>query len=216
MNKHPAVSRILSRGVICALAVNVWGIFPLPAEEKPGGELLYNGIRLPATWPPHEPYTREPMAVPYLTHPPEVIPIDVGRQQFVDDFLVQETTLRRVFHRPEESTVNPVVRKVWVLSLAIGRRPGHESTANMPSLTKALAWTARDLVPWVGADHLDPHHPDPQFHDIEPRMVQPRRGGVRERHAGIVLDLAGTGERHLHQAQDSQAQRGPRWRDFHP
>ena len=53
------------------------------------GELLYNGIRLPKQWPPHtqNPNCLEPMPLPYLEHSPEVIPIDVGRQLFVDDFL---------------------------------------------------------------------------------------------------------------------------------
>ncbi|MHC4690972.1 MAG: hypothetical protein ACYS5F_15300 [Planctomycetota bacterium] len=52
------------------------------------GEILYNGIVLPDEWPPRTyEMTREPMPVPYLENPPEDIPIDVGRQLFVDDFL---------------------------------------------------------------------------------------------------------------------------------
>ena len=35
---------------------------------------------------------------PYLVDPPAVIPIDVGRQLFVDDFLIQSTSLTRRFH----------------------------------------------------------------------------------------------------------------------
>ena len=44
---------------------------------------------LPEVWPPQhlDPDSAEPMPVPYLQHPPKVIPIDVGRQFFVDDFL---------------------------------------------------------------------------------------------------------------------------------
>jgi len=50
------------------------------------GETLYNGIELPDQWPPQrKELTREPMPVPYLKNPPKVIPIDVGRQLFVDD-----------------------------------------------------------------------------------------------------------------------------------
>jgi hypothetical protein len=65
--------------------------------------VLYNGIELPADWPPRrQALTREPMRVPYLESPPSVIPIDVGRQLFVDDFLIAETTLKRVFHRAWE------------------------------------------------------------------------------------------------------------------
>jgi len=46
------------------------------------GETLYNGITLPDVWPPRAPVMSagEPMPVPYLAHPPAVIPIDVGRQ----------------------------------------------------------------------------------------------------------------------------------------
>jgi len=76
-----------------------------------GGETLYNGITLPDPWPPkygRDP--REPMPVPYLAEPPAIIPIDVGRQLFVDDFLVQETTLTRTFHRPEPYKDNPVLK----------------------------------------------------------------------------------------------------------
>ena len=81
-----------------------------------GGEVLYNGIRLPAEWPPRlPPPTEKPMPVPYLADPPEVVPIDVGRQLFVDDFLIEKTDLARTFHRPEYHTGNPVVTpdKAW-------------------------------------------------------------------------------------------------------
>src|SRR5690554_6020865 len=66
--------------------------------------LLYNGVRLPAIWPPQDqdPASTLPMRVPYLENPPEIINIDVGRQLFVDDFLVEETTLDRVFHQAEK------------------------------------------------------------------------------------------------------------------
>lgn len=75
------------------------------------GEALYNGIVLPDQWPPKiEKLTREPMPVPYLIHPPAVIPIDVGRQLFVDDFLVEETTLKRTYHRPEYYPGNPILK----------------------------------------------------------------------------------------------------------
>ena len=80
------------------------------------GELLHNGIRLPAEWPPRDrKLTREPMPVPYLAQPPKVIGIDVGRQLFVDDFLIEDTSLKRSFHRPEYHAANPVVTydKPW-------------------------------------------------------------------------------------------------------
>jgi hypothetical protein len=61
------------------------------------GELLFNGIRLPSPWLPRRAYSLEPMPLPYLERPPAVIPIDVGRQLFVDDFLIAETTLTRTW-----------------------------------------------------------------------------------------------------------------------
>ena len=75
------------------------------------GELLYNGIRLPEAWPPRtfDPADHSPMPVPYLEHVPAVIPIDVGRQLFVDDFLIEETTLSRTCHRARKYENNPVL-----------------------------------------------------------------------------------------------------------
>lgn len=74
--------------------------------------ILYNGIELPATWPPQggDVLSTEPMKVPYLADPPKAIPIDVGRQLFVDDFLVEHTDLRRKFHAAEKYAGNPVLK----------------------------------------------------------------------------------------------------------
>ena len=73
-------------------------------------ETLYNGIVLSAAWPPRteSPLDTQPMRVPYLEHPPEVIPIDIGRQLLVDDFLIQETQFARHFCRPVKHPGNPV------------------------------------------------------------------------------------------------------------
>ena len=66
-----------------------------PGDETKTTEVLYNGITLPKVWPPRdmEPDVHRPMPVPYLQSPPDVIPIDVGRQLFVDDFLIEYTDL---------------------------------------------------------------------------------------------------------------------------
>jgi hypothetical protein len=74
-------------------------------------ETLPNGIVLPDPWPPRAlEYPSAPMCLSYLQAPPAVIPIDVGRQLFVDDFLVGQTTLQRTFHRPEPFADNPVLK----------------------------------------------------------------------------------------------------------
>ena len=81
-------------------------------HDASGGELLYNGIQLPDPWPPRDmnPDSYDPMPVPYLQSPPEVIPIDVGRQLFVDDFLIEYTDLKRHFHQPVKHEGNPVLK----------------------------------------------------------------------------------------------------------
>lgn len=89
-----------------------------PWQEN-DGELLYNGIRLPKVWPPRhqDATTRDVQPVPYLDHPPEVIPIDVGRQLFVDDFLIADTTLTRRFHKAEKYEGNPILQPETPLEL---------------------------------------------------------------------------------------------------
>ncbi len=91
------------------------------AEE---GELLYNGIRLPSVWPPKiKDVPAEPVTPAYLTSPPAVIPIDVGRQLFVDDFLIEKTTLTRTHHRPTYHAKNPVLTGGMVFSDGVFHDP---------------------------------------------------------------------------------------------
>lgn len=71
--------------------------------------VLHNGIELPQEWPPAGACDVEKLP-PYLVSPPEVIPIGVGRQLFVDDFLVESTTLERTFHAAEQFFGNPVLK----------------------------------------------------------------------------------------------------------
>jgi len=88
-------------------------------------EQLYNGVCLPERWPPEleNGESREPTAVPYLESPPAVIPIDVGRQLFVDDFLIESTTLTRRFHAAELHETNPVLRPEAEMELNGGECP---------------------------------------------------------------------------------------------
>src|SRR5688572_5035126 len=82
----------------------------LPAVAQTTGEVLYNGITMPAVWPPKSLPTQAYRVPSYLTTPPSVIPVNVGRQLFVDDFLVESTTLTRTQHRPVMYSGNPVMR----------------------------------------------------------------------------------------------------------
>lgn len=85
---------------------------PVNKATGPKPEKLYNGIELPDQWPPRflDPASAAPMEVPYLQKPPKVIPIDVGRQLFVDDFLIEKSTLRRIYHHPKKHPGNPVFK----------------------------------------------------------------------------------------------------------
>lgn len=92
-------------------------------QRNPVGEsevVLHNGIRLPGEWPPRygEPQGPKEMPVPYLEDKPQVIPINVGRQLFVDDFLIKETDMHRIFHSPRQYLTNPVLKadREWELT----------------------------------------------------------------------------------------------------
>lgn len=75
------------------------------------GELLHNGICLPKIWPPAGTFTTASATPPYLTSPPDVIDISLGRQLFVDVFLIDEMDryLRLDYSRPTYSRHNPVL-----------------------------------------------------------------------------------------------------------
>jgi hypothetical protein len=90
----------------------------LHAEEKPSPEkskqTLYNGIELPQQWPPRiktmaPAHETDPVVPAYLQKPPAVIPIDVGRQLLVDDFLIEDSNLKRSFYALKPYNKNPIL-----------------------------------------------------------------------------------------------------------
>ena len=106
--KHvPAGARISLGKWAIALGFERVAAPNVPAEA----ETLYNGIVLPETWPPEDVDTKSdaPMPVPYLAAPPKAIPIDIGRQLFVDDFLIESTDLLQTYHLPEKHPGNPIL-----------------------------------------------------------------------------------------------------------
>jgi hypothetical protein len=121
------------------------------AEE---GEVLYNGIRLPTPWPPALTEIPEELPMPaYLKDPPAVIPIDVGRQLFVDDFLIAKTTLTRTHHRPTCHAKNPVQTGGMVFSDGVWYDP-EDKTFKMWYMAKggtAYA-TSKDGLAWEKPD----------------------------------------------------------------
>ena len=84
----------------------------------------YNGLEVQSVWPPRTIETgADPLPVPYLVRPPRVVPIDIGRQLFVDDFLVEHTTLTRVFHAAKPHDLAPVLSPQTNLELNLGHCP---------------------------------------------------------------------------------------------
>jgi hypothetical protein len=88
-----------------------WTPNPNPPQtfNPNGGPVLYNGIQLPAAWPPLNSPSQTYTVAPYLVNEPAVIPIDLGRQLFVDDFLIADTNLTRVQHQAVMYPGNPVL-----------------------------------------------------------------------------------------------------------
>ena len=106
------------------------------AAESPAGTTLYNGIALANPWPPRRrSLTDTPLTPPYLVDPPAVIPIDLGRQLFVDDFLIEQTSLVRTFHRAEYHPASPVLSPTtpWEIRDPYADRTNtHKNPAAMP------------------------------------------------------------------------------------
>ena len=78
-------------------------------------EKLYNNIVLPDAWPPRDidPLDMSEIEVPYLKNKPEIIDISVGRQLFVDDFLISELNgLYPFYHKAVKYEGNPVLTPV--------------------------------------------------------------------------------------------------------
>ena len=88
-------------------------------------EILYNGIKLPDNWPPKLDVelfvNRDLVPVPYLDNPPNVITLGVGRELFVDDFLIEKTSCNRTFHYPEKYENNPILKPETQLELGEGK-----------------------------------------------------------------------------------------------
>lgn len=89
--------RVYTRALTSAEIAQLFGSSVITVA---GGEHLYNGIVMPKNFPPPTLPTQVARTPYYLNNPPLVIPINVGRQFFVDDFLIEHSTLQRTPHRP--------------------------------------------------------------------------------------------------------------------
>lgn len=120
-----------------------------PLSGAGGGTTLYNGIRLADPWPPRRrSLPALPLTPPYLVDPPAVIPIDVGRQLFVDDFLIDRTSLVRTFHRAEYHPASPILTPTtkWETHDPYAdRTKTHPNPAAMP-FSDGVFYDPKDLV----------------------------------------------------------------------
>lgn len=116
------MTRVLSLLALVALFACSSGLKPEPGPTPdpvpapvlpvpdPTAKLLYNGIELPDIWPPKVPVSAVlgGMSPFYLASKPDVIDISLGRQLFVDDFLIAHSTVKRVWHQAEYYPANPI------------------------------------------------------------------------------------------------------------
>lgn len=70
-------------------------------------ERLYNNVILEDGF---DKVGSDPDRVPYLENPPEVIDVTVGRQLFVDGFLIEKTDLTPEYHKAKKLGCNPVLK----------------------------------------------------------------------------------------------------------
>ena len=168
------------------------------------GEVLYNGITLPEVWPPKnlDKYSGE-MPVPYLSSKPAVININTGRQLFVDDFLIESTSLTRKWHKAQKYEGNPVMEPETEQELGrpYANNPSqtygsvaapfsggvwYDSTDRLYKMWYNAGWhdgtalaTSKDGFTWERAEY-----------DVEPgtNLVIPHREGVRRDSSAVILD----------------------------
>lgn len=122
MNEMNRRDFIRNAGLVLSTALVPKMAFPsFPREDASFGSVLYNGIRLPDVWPPVDMRVNyDPMPVPYLANRPEIVPIDLGRQLFVDNFLIERTDMERRAHTPRKMSFNPVLKPETELEQGYG------------------------------------------------------------------------------------------------
>jgi hypothetical protein len=142
----------------------------LQQSSPPRRETLYNGIVLANPWPPNRAeVSDEPHTPPYLADPPPIINIDLGRQLFVDDFLIEESSLWREFHRATYYTANPVLTPVrdWE------KRDPHAQVTGLPPSPSAMVFS------------------DGVFFDPSDRLFKMWYMGGYQQHTGVAFSRDG-------------------------
>ena len=112
MNKE--ITKIISKVILAERTVNIKLLGDSITHGKGATEMekLYNNIIL------NDNFYEKPSdaeTVPYLINPPDVIDVSVGRQLFVDNFLIEETDLVPEYHKAQKFEGNPVLypEKSW-------------------------------------------------------------------------------------------------------
>ena len=128
-------------------------VAPLFARSRLTGrapEILYNGITLGTPWPPRLRYPDEyPVTPPYLLNPPAVIPVDVGRQLFVDDFLIEETIAAAdvASRRISPGQPGPASRATaWELPDDVAERTNHQINPAAMVFSDGVFFDPRDRL----------------------------------------------------------------------
>ncbi len=160
---------------LTALACCFAGCVLALAGAVRAGEALYNGIVLPDEWPPKlENVAVDPVTPCYLQKPPPVIPIDIGRQLFVDDFLIDNTTMTRGLHQAEYYAGNPLQRaspysggmwfdpadkklKMWLGGTMMTSEDGIRWTTPPEVAGKVLIGNTHSSSIWLDYDEKDPN-----------------------------------------------------------
>lgn len=128
---------------VVVLSLLVAGGMALYSNEQPReavGKVQYNGIVLPEIWPPSREPTQQRREPPYLQNRPAVIPIDLGRQLFVDDFLIETSTLHRTAHRPVLASASPVIEARTGLDSGFVAAPYSDGVWFDPAMGLFRAW----------------------------------------------------------------------------
>lgn len=93
---------------------------PIIPTPDPYAKVLYNGIELPAIWPPKVSSSciLDGMKPTYLDKKPDIIDISIGRQLFIDNFIIEKSDVKRVWHQAEYHQSNPVFfpEKDWEMT----------------------------------------------------------------------------------------------------
>lgn len=126
-------------------------------------EKLYNNILLPDDFCST---VSDAQDVPYLKNPPAVIDVTVGRQLFVDDFLIEATNLQPEYHKAVKFDGNPVLfpETPWEIAqspVACPKSGGvwYDEQERLFKMWYEAGWlrqmcyaTSRDGIHWVRPD----------------------------------------------------------------